>query len=29
MKLTLVRHLWGVDHTHGLEPYLPRWRDVG
>jgi len=29
MKLTLVRHLWGVDHTHGLEQYLPRWQDVG
>jgi hypothetical protein len=29
MKLTLVRHLWGVDHTHGLERYLPRWHDVG
>ena len=29
MKLTLVRHTWGVDHTHGLEHYLPRWRDVG
>lgn len=29
MKLTLVRHCWGVDHTHGLEHYLPRWREVG
>ena len=29
MKLKLVRHLWGVDHTHGLEHNLPRWRDVG
>lgn len=29
MKLTLVRHLWGVDHTHGLEHQLPRWREVG
>lgn len=29
MKLTLVRHLWGVDHTHGLDHYLPRWRDAG
>jgi hypothetical protein len=29
MKLTLVRHLWGIDHTHGLNHYLPRWRDVG
>jgi hypothetical protein len=29
MKLILVRHLWGVDATHGLEHYLPRWRDVG
>ncbi len=29
MKLTLVRHLWGVDHAHGLEHHLPRWRDVG
>jgi len=29
MKLKLVRHLWGVDPTHGLEPHLPRWREVG
>ena len=29
MKLMLVRHLWGVDLTQGLERYLPRWRDVG
>lgn len=29
MKLKLVRHLWGVDLTHGLQHYLPRWRDVG
>ncbi len=29
MKLTLVRHLWGVDHTHGLDHYLPRWRAAG
>ena len=29
MKLTLVRHLWGVDLTHGLQPHLPRWREVG
>ena len=29
MKLTLARHVWGVDHTHGLEHYLPRWREVG
>lgn len=29
MKLKLVRHLWGVDLTHGLNQYLPRWRDVG
>lgn len=29
MKLKLVRHLWGVDHTPGLEHYLPRWREVG
>ncbi|RPJ35478.1 MAG: sugar phosphate isomerase/epimerase [Verrucomicrobiaceae bacterium] len=29
MKLTLVRHLWGVDHSHGLDHYLPRWRDAG
>jgi hypothetical protein len=29
MKLQLVRHLWGVDHTHGLDHYLPRWRDTG
>ncbi|HXP62767.1 MAG TPA: hypothetical protein VN829_19865 [Dongiaceae bacterium] len=29
MKLTLVRHLWGVDHTPGLEAHLPRWREAG
>jgi hypothetical protein len=29
MQLKLVRHLWGVDHTHGLEHHLPRWRAVG
>lgn len=29
MNLTLIRHLWGVDHTHGLDHYLPRWREVG
>ena len=29
MKLKLVRHLWGVDLTHGLQQYLPRWHDVG
>jgi hypothetical protein len=29
MKLTLVRHFWGVDHTHGLDHHLPRWRDAG
>ncbi len=29
MKLMLVRHTWGVDHTQGLETHLPRWREVG
>jgi hypothetical protein len=29
MNLTLVRHLWGVDLTHGLTQYVPRWRAVG
>jgi hypothetical protein len=29
MKLKLVRHLWGVDQTHGLAHYLPAWREVG
>lgn len=29
MKLKLVRHLWGVNLQHGLETFLPRWRDVG
>ncbi len=29
MKLKLVRHLWGVDLTHGLQPYAPRWGEVG
>ena len=29
MKLKLIRHLWGVDPTPGLEHYLPRWRAAG
>ena len=29
MKLKLIRHLWGVDLTNGLHPYLSRWREVG
>jgi hypothetical protein len=29
MKLKLVRHLWGVDQTHGLDHHLPRWRETG
>lgn len=29
MKLMLVRHLWGVDHTQGLEHFLTRWQEVG
>jgi hypothetical protein len=29
MQLNLVRHLWGVDPSHDLQHYLPRWRDVG
>jgi hypothetical protein len=29
MRLMLVRHLWGVDLTHGLAPYAPHWREVG
>lgn len=29
MKLQLVRHLWGVNQVHGLEHYLPRWREAG
>jgi hypothetical protein len=29
MKLKLVRHLWGVDQTCGLQHHLPRWREVG
>ena len=29
MTLKLVRHLWGVDQTHGLQQYLSRWREVG
>jgi sugar phosphate isomerase/epimerase len=29
MKLMLVRHLWGVEHTRGLERFLPRWRESG
>jgi len=29
MKLTLVRHLWGVDHTPGLQSHESHWRGVG
>lgn len=29
MKIKLVRHLWGVDVTHGLAEYASRWREVG
>jgi hypothetical protein len=29
MKLQLVRHLWGVDHTRGLHHFLPHWQDTG
>lgn len=29
MKLKLVRHLWGVNLEHGLETFLPRWRNTG
>ena len=29
MKLLLVRHLWGVDLSHGFGPHLGRWREVG
>ena len=29
MELKLVRHLWGVDLTHGLQHYVPHWREVG
>jgi len=29
MKIKLVRHLWGVDLTHGLEHFLPHWQEVG
>ena len=29
MKLTLVRHTWGVDHRHGLLHYLPDWLETG
>jgi hypothetical protein len=29
MKLKLVRHLWGVEGTHGYAHYLPRWREAG
>ena len=29
MRLQLVRHLWGVDQTRGLEEHWPRWRSVG
>ncbi len=29
MNLKLIRHLWGVDLTHGLAQYVPHWREVG
>ena len=29
MRLKLVRHLWGIDLTHGLHHYLPHWQAVG
>ena len=29
MKLCLARHLWGVDLSPGIEPYLPHWRKIG
>ena len=29
MNIKLVRHLWGVDLTHGLAHYVPHWREVG
>ena len=29
MKITLVRHLWGVDLTRGLDHHLPHWREIG
>ena len=29
MRLKLIRHLWGVDLSHGLQPYLSDWRSVG
>lgn len=29
MQLKLVRHLWGVDLSHGLRPYLAGWRAAG
>lgn len=29
MKLTLVRHLWGVDLSTGYKPHLAHWREAG
>lgn len=29
MKLSLVRHLWGVDLSAGYTPFLAQWRAVG
>ena len=29
MQLKLVRHLWGVDLSRGLRPYLAGWRAAG
>lgn len=29
MELLCVRHLWGVDLSGGIGPYLPRWRAAG
>ncbi len=29
MQLQLVRHLWGVDLSNGLSPYVAHWHDIG
>jgi len=29
LKLSLVRHIWGVDLSNGLAPYIDHWRRIG
>lgn len=29
MKLSLVRHIWGIDLSSGFAPYIDHWRRIG